>query len=64
VITLGSSFLFHPGQRRLQVLGLQAAAGVLDQFPDKQPLGLVVGHIEVAAVTAIRVAHRYFDHSN
>ena len=34
------------------MFGLQAAAGIFDQFANKQPLGLVVRNIVVASATA------------
>ena len=60
VVATSASLFLHAGQRRLEVLGLQAAAGVTDQFPDKQTFGLVVLDVVVPAVAAAAIGQPEF----
>ena len=56
----GPRFGFHHGQFRLEVFGLQTAAGVAAKFAYKQPLRLVMPNIIIAPVSSRAVGLSQF----
>src|SRR5882762_1097283 len=60
MIRAGSGLFLHSRQSRLEMLGLQAAAGVLEHFADKEPLGLIVLDIVIASAAAPAVSQTHF----
>jgi hypothetical protein len=60
VIAAGPGLFLHRGQRRFEMLGLERAASLGDQFADKQALGLVVLDVVVAPAAAPAVGQPPF----
>lgn len=57
VIASCTGLLLHGGEEGLDVLGLKASPCVAGQFPNKELLGFVVGHVVVPLVTSVTVSH-------
>lgn len=54
------TFFSTPSQRRLEVFGLQAATGLLNDLTNEQTLGSVAANVEVTPATPPSVGQSHF----